>query len=179
MTELDAFRRHMRPMPSGCIEWAGPRHDNGYGRFTYQRRQTLAHRAAWQLFRGSIPNDLCVLHRCDNPPCVNPDHLFLGDRGDNARDMAAKGRQHVQRNPGRQPSCPPARKARGSGHGNAQLTEAQVLAIRTRRFQGELGKHLAVEFNCSTSLISAIVCGHFWRHVGGPVKPYTTPEDQP
>lgn len=177
MSELTAFRQHMQPKPSGCIEWAGPRDDNGYGRFTFKRGQSLAHRTAWRLFRGNIPDGLCVLHRCDNPPCVNPEHLFLGDRGDNARDMAAKGRQHVQRNPGQQPVCPPERKARGSGHGNAQLTEAQVLAIRERNYRGELGKHLAAEYHCSTSLISAIVRGHFWRHVGGPIKPYITPEN--
>lgn len=173
MNERDAFIQRTQPKPSGCIEWVGPRHDNGYGRFTFKRQQQLAHRAAWRLFRGELPADLCVLHHCDNPPCVNPEHLFLGDRGDNARDMAAKGRQWLQASPERRAetfACPAERKARGSGHGNAVLTEAQVLAIRQRVSRGERGKHLAAEFHCSTSLISAIVRGQAWQHVGGPLK---------
>ncbi len=173
MTEQAAFLQRTRSMPSGCVEWIGPRDDNGYGRFTYKRNQQLAHRAAWRLFCGELPAHLCVLHRCDNPPCVNPAHLFLGDRGDNARDMVAKGRQWLQTNPDRRAetlTCPPERKARGSSHGNALLTEAQVLAIRQRASRGDLGKHLAAEFHCSTSLISAIVRGQAWQHVGGPIK---------
>lgn len=176
-TEAEALTIRTRATFSGCIEWIGPRAERGYGRFTFRQKQELAHRAAWRLLRGPIPDGLCVLHRCDNPPCCNPDHLFLGDRGDNARDMAAKGRQHVQRNPSRRPVCPTELKARGSGHGNAKITEPQVLAIRERIYRGELGKHLATEYHCSPSLISAIVRGHFWRHVGGPIKPYTTPEN--
>lgn len=174
MSEIEAFRAHMRQTESECIEWSGNQNENGYGRFIFRRRARLAHRAAWELFRGDIPAGLCVLHKCDNPICVNPEHLFLGDRGDNARDMAAKGRQWLQVSPERRAEtlcCPPERRARGSGHGNSKLDEAGVLEIRIKSSQGQSGKSLALEYNCSTSLITPIIRGQSWTHVGGPIKP--------
>lgn len=171
--EIAAFAARTMQSETGCIEWTGPMNEQGYGRFTFKRRQSLAHRASWRLFRGELPPGMCVLHRCDNPRCVNPEHLFIGDRGDNARDMAAKGRQWLQRNPERARdvlSCPKARKARGSAHGNAILTEDAVLKIRSRSASGERSNLLAAEFHCSETLISQVILGHIWRHVGGPIK---------
>lgn len=168
--EREAFQKHMHALPSGCIEWKGNINENGYGRFSYKRRGELAHRAAWRLFRGEIPKGMCLLHRCDNPPCVNLDHLFLGDRGDNARDMASKGRQWVQQNPAARPVCPIEKKPRGEQHGMSKLNEAVVLAIRRRASRGELGKHLAAEFGCAPSLISQVIRGQVWQHVGGPIR---------
>lgn len=168
--ERERFQGYMQPMPNGCIEFSGPRHPNGYGRFTYKAKQRLAHRAAWALLQGPLSAEACVLHRCDNPPCVNPDHLYLGDRGDNARDMAKKGRQWVQKNPAGRPICPIELKPRGEAHGCAKLDEASVLAIRRRASKGELGKHLAVEYSCSKSLVYQIILGTIWTHVGGPIK---------
>src|ERR1700756_2891954 len=83
----------------GCWEWQGKRHYKGYGHFTVRgqgRRRTLkAHRVSWELANGPIPEGLHVLHSCDNPPCVNPDHLFLGTDMDNVHDRDAKGRRNV------------------------------------------------------------------------------------
>lgn len=75
-------------MPSGCLEWRGPCDPKGYGKVNGGK---LAHRVSYQLAKGD-PGEACVLHRCDNPPCIEPDHLFLGTRGDINRDTAAKGR---------------------------------------------------------------------------------------
>lgn len=76
-----------------CWEWLAYRDRKGYGRFMVPGSKTsLAHRFSWELHRGPIPTGMCVLHRCDNPPCVNPAHLFLGTLQDNVRDMIQKGR---------------------------------------------------------------------------------------
>jgi hypothetical protein len=74
-----------------CWLWGGYTRD-GYGKFLANRRLRLAHRIAWELTHGPIPEGLCVCHSCDNPRCCNPVHLFLGSRGDNNRDRAQKGR---------------------------------------------------------------------------------------
>lgn len=80
---------------SGCWLWVGTT-VTGYGQLTFGRKRWLAHRLAWEAFRGAVPGDLCVLHRCDVPACVNPDHLWTGTRLDNNRDMTAKGRHYQQ-----------------------------------------------------------------------------------
>lgn len=77
----------------GCWEWFGGASADGYGRFTHKGRKLLAHRVSWEVHSGSIPRGMLVLHRCDNPPCVNPSHLFLGTHKDNAQDRERKGRR--------------------------------------------------------------------------------------
>lgn len=77
---------------SGCHEWTRARDPNGYGRVEWEGRPWLSHRVAWTLLVGPIPAGRNVLHRCDNPPCGNPDHLFLGSQSDNMRDAWNKGR---------------------------------------------------------------------------------------
>lgn len=95
------------PEESGCILWRGSLTTKGYGQLgvndeTYPRfrmRMKGAHRVAWELYRGPIPNGAWICHRCDNPPCVNPDHLFLGDAKANGADRRAKGRKwlHIRK----------------------------------------------------------------------------------
>jgi hypothetical protein len=76
-----------------CWEWTASKNDHGYGRMTAGRGVNLkAHRVAYELHNGPVPDDKCVLHECDNPPCCNPLHLFLGTKKDNTHDMMAKGR---------------------------------------------------------------------------------------
>lgn len=77
----------------GCWEWTGHCNDGGYGRVTRQTEDRLAHRYAWELENGPIPDGMFVCHHCDNPPCVRPDHLFLGTHTDNMRDAQRKGRR--------------------------------------------------------------------------------------
>jgi HNH endonuclease len=78
----------------GCWEWTAGRGKFGYGSLWWQGDYGKAHRVAWELFRGPVPVGLFVLHRCDNPPCVNPEHLFLGTQKDNMLDCYNKGRHY-------------------------------------------------------------------------------------
>lgn len=75
-----------------CWEWRGRHDEKGYGRIGFEGRLQRADRVAWLLSFGEIPEGMCVLHRCDNPACCNPDHLFLGSQADNVADRDAKGR---------------------------------------------------------------------------------------
>jgi len=88
-----------------CWLWTACRTTHGYGQFRPERsRGAQAHRVAWELTNGPIPAGMLVLHRCDNPPCVNPAHLFLGTQSDNMRDMYAKGRGRPRRPRPRRPN---------------------------------------------------------------------------
>ena len=149
--------------PDECWEWQGSRHPKGYGR-TGRRLKT--HRVAWELTNGPIPAGLLVCHKCDNPPCVNPEHLFLGTSADNVHDMMEKGRRRLV-------------SRVGSGHPNSKLTEADVIAIRRARKRGEPILKLAEQYGVHNSLISRIAKRQTWVHVEDkcPTCGATDPED--
>jgi hypothetical protein len=138
---------------SGCWEWQGPRNLKGYGSIgVWGKGSTMpAHRAAWILTNGFIPAGLHVLHRCDNPPCCNPDHLFLGTNADNVADKMVKGRQ---------PSIAGERNPR------ARLTLRQVVALRSKYAEGGVSQSaLAREYGVSVSAIGFAITGRSWAHV--------------
>lgn len=137
---------------SGCWLWLGAYAANGYGEFTYGYRKEPAHRASWRILRGPPPADRFVCHRCDNPACVNPDHLFLGTARDNALDMNAKGRATTKR-------------ARGELASKAKLTADQVIEARLRHEAGERTGVLARHYGISSPAMGAILLRRNWRHV--------------
>lgn len=138
-----------------CWEWLGFRTNDGYGQMKWDRRAQKAHRVSWILANGEIPNNLWVLHSCDNPPCVNPNHLFLGTRQDNTADMDAKGRR----------SHKPINE--GEKHPHHKLTNLQVDEIRQRFAKGGVSlSALGREFNVCYQQIRRIVQRKAWQHIG-------------
>ena len=99
----ERFWRFVTPgNADACWIWRGARHWNGYGQILVarpRRRKLRAHRVSWELHYGPVPSGMEVCHHCDNPPCVNPAHLFIGTRSDNARDASRKGRLHRTQGP--------------------------------------------------------------------------------
>lgn len=124
-----------------CWLWIGAK-TGDYGYFRRQRESNRVHRFSYELHRGPIPKGLCVLHHCDNPLCVNPDHLFLGTQADNVRDMINKGRRT-----------------------QTKLTPSKVRDIRLRFFSGESRISLAREYNVHIGTIDRIVHRRSWKHV--------------
>jgi hypothetical protein len=134
-----------------CWRWTGPvRGNNGYGAFHYLGRPISAHQFSWALHCGPVPAGLCVLHRCDNPVCVNPAHLFLGTHADNMADRDAKGRL-----------------AHGERVGCSKLTDALVREMRRLRADGATETELALRFNVARSTAHRVVTGELWPHVAG------------
>lgn len=145
------FWKHVAPIMDdrGCWEWVDSREPFGYGHFGVTPSKSVrASRFSWEMHNGPIPVGMHVCHRCDNPPCVNPSHLFLGTQGDNIRDAWNKGRI-------KQPEPLPC----GERNPNAKLSDSQVEQIRSRYAGGEKQVPLAREFQVSQALGSVIVRG--------------------
>lgn len=140
--------------PNGCWLWTAGT-DRGYGFISNERRVSVgAHRVSWIIHNGPIPDGLEVCHSCDNPPCVNPKHLFLGTHLENVADMYAKGRNR-----------PPTGKFRGELSSSARLTADKVRDIRQRFASGEFQTHLALEYGVKQATISLIVMRKTWVDV--------------
>lgn len=133
---------------SECWLWPGKKASDGYGRvWTRAHGFVLAHRLAYTVWREPIPDGLRICHHCDNPPCCNPSHLFVGTQLRNIRDMVAKGRQ---------------RGARGSRNKNSKLTEDLVRQIRRRLADGESTTAIGRSLGLHRNTIWHIKSRHSW-----------------
>ncbi len=137
----------------GCHEWTGRRNANGYPVVRMLGQDVLAHRLSFALNVGDLSDTDCVLHRCDNPPCINPEHLFKGTIADNVADMMAKGRHRTGYGSAIEP---------GEMHSTAKLTEDQARAIKA---SPERGTILAARYGISVATVSKIRTGKLWRHL--------------
>lgn len=137
--------------PDDCWEWQASRTKGQYGQFKMDNARVLAHRVAYLLSNGPIPEGLLVLHRCDNPPCCNPAHLSIGTGKDNTRDMIER-----KRNP----------DFHGEKGANCKLTTRQVIEIRELHAQGTTEQtEIARRFHVTPQAINLIVKRRNWKHI--------------
>lgn len=149
--QIQRFWSKTEPKESGCIEWTRAKRSYGYGAVRIERRSLAAHRVAFFLKNGPFPNGAEICHRCDNPPCCNPDHLFIGTHLDNMRDMFSKNRRI---------------SAKGEKHAAAKLTESQVRELRTRyaNKEGSMEK-LGLQYGITRQSAHLIISRQSWPHI--------------
>ena len=138
------------PNENGCHLWTGHKQDFGYGVVGFKSKLFLAHRLFYELHYGSLADDICVLHKCDIPACVNPEHLFLGTRKDNALDRNKKER-HVNN--------------KGINHGKKIFNENDIRTIRKLFNDGLRECEIVKIFNGHRSAIHSILTGKNWSHI--------------
>ena len=134
-----------------CWGWTAGRTTREYGAFWMRNIMQKAHRISYEIKHGLIPKGMNICHHCDNPPCVRPDHLFLGTQNDNLKDADSKGRLNKGKN-----------SPKGSKHSQAKLIEAQIIPIlkdtRTHR-------KIAEDYNVDRTTVSLIKQRKTWKHV--------------
>ena len=145
--EQARFWGKMCPEPNtGCWLWTASFRTTGYGQINLRHRNVGAHRLAYELHHGPIPDGLCVLHRCDTPACCNPTHLFLGTRVDNNRDMASKGRS-----------------LHGEAHPHVSMTDAEIARLRADHAAGVGPAELTRRTGLTRSRVGTIPYGKWCR----------------
>lgn len=154
MDIVDRLLSRIKVTPNGCFEWQGSRKgktkESGYGRIQIDGKTHLAHRVSYQVFRGPTPPGMHVCHKCDNPCCINPSHLFLGTVQDNLRDAASKGRTD---------------KRTGERNASCKLTTETILAIRESHAMGVSSYDIARKYSISHAHTRKIINRKRWAHV--------------
>lgn len=146
---IERWSAYVGERGSGCWLWAGHRDPNGYGRLNVGGKPLLAHRISWELHHGPITPAEHILHRCDNPSCVRPEHLFKGDHALNMADKMAKRRHRYG-------------VRRGTANEHAKLTEAQVIEIRAST---EASEKVGPRYGVSGRQVRDIRIRKAWKHI--------------
>lgn len=134
---------------SGCWEWYGYITKYGYGQTTYRSKSILANRLSWMLFNGELKKELDVCHHCDNPKCINPDHLFVGTASENIQDCFNKNRK----------------SHKGVNHPGAKITDDDVKKILQLRRTGWTYRKLSDRFKISVGAVNCVINRRTWKHV--------------
>lgn len=147
---IDLFWQKVKvASPSECWPWQASKTPEGYGYFWYNKRMGKAHRFAWEITNGAIPQNMLVCHHCDNPSCVNPSHLFIGTNADNSTDKIQKHRQA---------------NTDGENNPNHKLSLSDVKTIRRLYIPGVVTlKHLSEQFGVTIAQISYVVKRKSWK----------------
>ncbi len=143
------MKTYLQALPvtmEGCKLWNKWIEKNGYGRINVERKKWSTHRLSYHLFKGPIPSDMFVCHKCDNPKCVNPDHLWLGTSEDNMKDMVKKDRQMQHEN-----------------HYRAKLSKMDVIEIRKQH--ANLMNELATRYQISRGNLVSIISKKSWKGI--------------
>lgn len=141
------------PEPNtGCWLWTASHKSNGYGYMWGGSKKEHSHRLSYSLFKGAIPSVMFVLHRCDQPACINPDHLFVGTQSDNLNDCVKKGRHR------------PA-SLKGEVNHKSKLTDLDVEAIRSATKKPRYLYELSEKYGVSRGSICAVRNGRTWKHL--------------
>ncbi len=141
-SDRQRFEKKLVVLPDGCWKWVASMMARGYGQFSFDGKWTLAHRVSWILYRGSIPDDMLVLHKCNNTSCVNPDHLYIGTQYENVMDSIRAG-----------------------DHSVVKLNEFDVACIK-RMLRDKISQWLiAWTYKVTQPTISRISTSKRWAHV--------------
>lgn len=153
---------HLAERRGECLMWTGSALASGYGQTSYKGRKDLAHRVAFEIAKGPIPPGMCVCHSCDNPPCIEPSHLWIGTHADNTHDAVNKGRMASGSRHGThtRPDLIP----RGERRAFSKLTREQVVEIKCR-IGNESQSDIAADYGVGQGTISKIARGVKWSHV--------------
>lgn len=146
------YSKTLRNPANGCLEWQAGTYPSGYGCFWYQGKTRRANRVAWMIEKGD-PGTLFVCHTCDNPLCVDIEHLFLGTPFENNQDKTSKDRVMI-----------------GVKVKSAKLTDQQVLEIRQRSANGESTTQMLDDYPVDRSNLNRVISGENWQRVGGPLR---------
>lgn len=150
--------------PDACWPWTGRVHIKGYGLCDYDKRPGTAHRMSWVLHSGKhIPDGLMVCHRCDNPICCNPSHLFIGTAQQNSDDMKNKGRSATGEKSGMHKR--PDKRSPGELHGQSKFRNEDIIEIRRLCSGGIAHAEIASRFGTSKAYVSSIARRLRWKHI--------------